>query len=324
MPTAPWQTSKALEERAAEEPWREGRRGGWRDSALSLSPTQSTGEGPSLVKATLGLFLKTQLHGITAVVCGQTQQPLVPSDTLCDAGSTQVCLTQCSFFLLREASDFYFLIIFLKFQSKEKYIKSCRREHLLPAPVLLLDLFRIAVPGVGNPSALFPIPPPSTGFPEEHVHPIAMLWGHISKWIKLSRGMEGQKSALLTSGPLLPGLPMIPGWPCRTRMRMRRQNSLSQSPSWQSPWHQDLVPMTTGMRGWEKSPLMASRSCPKQPQGWEAGKCPHGLSCPCPHASTLSPAKYRCRMGTCVPGFPSAPSAPGTPREPCKESFVSG
>lgn len=58
--------------------------------------------------------------------------------------------------------------------------------------------------------------------------------------------------------------------------------------------------------------------------GWEVGKGPHGSAAPVHTLQPLSPAKYRCRMGTCVPGFPSAPSAPGTPREPCKESFVSG
>lgn len=120
MPTAPWQTSKSLEERAAEEPWRESRRGGWEDSGLGLSPTQSSGEEPSLVKAALGLFLKTQLPEITSVVCGQTQQPLLPPDTLCDAGSTQVCPTQFSSFLLREASDsyFYFFIFIFNFRAK--------------------------------------------------------------------------------------------------------------------------------------------------------------------------------------------------------------
>lgn len=90
-------------------------------------------------------------------------------------------------------------------------MESCRRENPLPAP-LLLDLSRIAVPGV------FPILPPSAGFPEEHPgaapappHATDMLWRDIPKGIKLSRGMEGQKPALLTDGPLLPGLPTTPG-----------------------------------------------------------------------------------------------------------------
>lgn len=73
-PGNPWR-------KGAEEPWREGRRGGWRDSALSLSPTQSTGEGPSLVKAALELFFKIQLldsSGITTAVCGQTNTHSCP------------------------------------------------------------------------------------------------------------------------------------------------------------------------------------------------------------------------------------------------------
>lgn len=88
VPTASRQTGKSLGERAAEEPWREGRRGGWRDSAL-------------------GLFPKIQL--LDSSWNHHSWTHTTPTRAPRHSG---VSLTQFSSSLLREVPDFYFLIIF--------------------------------------------------------------------------------------------------------------------------------------------------------------------------------------------------------------------
>lgn len=95
-------------------PWKEGQQrshGGRQERRMerfspSLSPTQSTGEGPSLVKAALGLFLQIHSwipHGITTAVWGQTQHPLVPK-TLSVMLAALRCVSDSVFILFFEGS----------------------------------------------------------------------------------------------------------------------------------------------------------------------------------------------------------------------------